>query len=107
MAGVERPRARALADAIAAARRRAGLAWPECVTAAADRAPKLLSEWTIAEIAPGRLLPWLPVAFGFGMVLYFTADREPSWIAAAGVAVACMALAVVARRSAFGFPLAL
>jgi competence protein ComEC len=42
----------------------------------------LLSQWALAEVAPGRLVPWLPVAFGFGIVGYFTADREPAWWAA-------------------------
>ena len=61
----------------------------------------------MAEVAPGRLLPWLPVAFGLGIVLYFTADREPAVWAAAGVAVATIALVVALRRSTLGFPLML
>ena len=37
----------------------------------------------------GRLLPWLPVAFGLGIVIYFTAEREPAlWAALALAAVA-------------------
>jgi competence protein ComEC len=66
-----------------------------------------VSQWAIAEVAPGRLLPWLPVAFGFGIVLYFTADREPAWWAAASAAFAGSAVAFLARRSAFGFAIAL
>lgn len=107
MAGEERPRAKALAAALAAARRRAGLALPDGVTATADRTRKILAEWAWAEVAPGRLLPWLPVAFGFGIVLYFTAGREPLWAAAVGASVVAMAIAFAARRSAVGFPLAL
>jgi hypothetical protein len=34
------------------------------------------------ELAVGRLLPWLAVAYGFGIVLYFTAERAPRWSAA-------------------------
>jgi competence protein ComEC len=49
----------------------------------------------------------VPVAFGFGVVLYFTADREPAVWAALPVAVAGIAVAFIARRSAAGFPLAL
>ena len=30
-----------------------------------------------AEAGAGRLLPWMPVAFGTEIALYFTADREP------------------------------
>ncbi len=102
-----RPRARALAGAIAAARRRAGLALPEGLSARADRFGRLVAEWAQAEVAPGRLLPWLPVGFGFGIVLYFTADREPATWAAAGAGIAGIALTVALRRSAVGFPLAL
>lgn len=102
-----RPRARALAGAIAAARRRAGLTLPHGLSARADRYGRLVAEWAQAEVAPGRLLPWLPVAFGFGIVLYFTADREPAVGAAASAAVAGIALTVALRRSVVGFPLAL
>jgi competence protein ComEC len=96
-----------LAGAIGAARRRAGLALPEGAARETERFRRLLSEWAIAEVAPGRLLPWLPVAFGFGIALYFTADREPAWWAAAGAAFAGIGVTVLARRSAVGFPLAL
>jgi competence protein ComEC len=76
----------------------------------ADRAAwlgRLLSQWAIAEVAPGRLLPWLPVAFGFGIVAYFTADREPAWWAASALALAGVIVAFSARHRAVGFALAL
>jgi competence protein ComEC len=38
-----------------------------------------LREWVHAEAGAGRLLPWVPVAFGAGIALYFTADHEPSY----------------------------
>lgn len=60
----------------------------------------------MAEVAPGRLLPWLPVAFGFGIVLYFTAEREPAWWASAAAAIVGIAIAVAQRRSVIGFPVA-
>jgi len=31
--------------------------------------------WIAAEAGPGRLLPWVPVAFGAGIAIYFAADR--------------------------------
>lgn len=105
--GDQRPRARALAGAIDAARRRAGLVLPEGIAARAGRLGRLVSEWALAEVAPGRLVPWLPVAFGFGIVLYFTADREPAAWAVASAAAAGVALVFALRRSAVGFPLAL
>ncbi len=81
-------RAKAWAAEVDAARRRAGLTLPDGLTERAAWLGRLLSEWAIAEVAPGRLLPWLPVAYGFGIVVYFTADREPASWAAAALALA-------------------
>ena len=101
-----RPRANAWAAQADAARRRAGVA-PELFGAAAGRAHQLLSQWAIAEVAPGRLLPWLPVAFGFGIVVYFTAEHEPAWWAAVPLALVGIMAAMLARHRAVGLPLAL
>jgi competence protein ComEC len=102
-----RARARAWVEDIDAARRRAGFALPDGWAPVAGRLRRLLSEWALAEVTPGRLVPWLPVAFGFGIVGYFTADREPAAWAAASLALAGIAVAFMARRRAIGFPLAL
>src|SRR6516165_8645290 len=51
-----------------------------------------------AEAAPGRLLPWAPIAFGFGVVVYFAAEREPSWIAATALAAGAATAAFLMRR---------
>jgi len=109
MAGNEqrRTRAKAWTAEIDAARKRVGFALPEGLTSAANRFRRLVSQWVLDEVAPGRLLPWLPVAFGFGIVLYFTADREPAWWAAASAAFAASVVAFLARRSAFDFAIAL
>jgi competence protein ComEC len=64
-----------------------------------------LREWAAAEVAPGRLIPWLPVCFGLGIAIYFAAEHEPVWWVAAAVA----ALAVVGAyllRAHPGFPIA-
>ena len=105
----ERPRARAKAWAPTAdtARRPAGLLLPDGIVDAAGSLRGLLSEWIAAEVAPGRLMPWLPVAFGFGIVAYFSADREPAWWAAVVVPIAGLFLTVLARHRPIGFPLAL
>jgi competence protein ComEC len=100
-------RTRAKTWDIDAARRRAGFMLPAGLTDRAGWLRGLISQWALAEVAPGRLVPWLPVAFGFGIVGYFTADREPAWWAAASAALAGIAVAFVARRRAIGFPLAL
>ena len=105
----ERPRARAKAWAPTAdaARRPAGLLLPDGIVDAAGSLRGLLSEWVRAEVAPGRLMPWLPVAFGFGIVAYFSADREPAWWAALVAAIAGVVVTVLARHRPIGFALAL
>ena len=66
-----------------------------------------LAPWLAAEVAPGRLMPWLPVAFGTGIVFYFSADREPAWWAPVALALALAAATIVARRRPVAFPLLL
>jgi len=54
--------------------------------------------WLRAEAGPGRLLPWVPVAFGAGIALYFAAPREPVLSVAAVTAVILCVIAFLARR---------
>jgi competence protein ComEC len=102
-----RSRAKAWAAELDAARRRAGLLLPDWISVPADRLGRLLAQWVATEVAPGRLLPWLPVAYGLGIVGYFTAQREPAWWASLLALLAASAIAFLARRRPFGFPLAL
>ncbi|HEX7791770.1 MAG TPA: ComEC/Rec2 family competence protein, partial [Afipia sp.] len=73
-----------------------------------EGAPAFLIEkirgWIAAEAGPGRLLPWVPVAFGTGIAAYFAADREPVASVAAVTAFALCVSAFVARRNRI-FPL--
>ncbi len=69
--------------------------------------PARIRQWAALEVAAGRLLPWLAVAYGFGIVLYFTAEREPAWWAAVGLAAICASAAVLLRRRALAFVVAL
>jgi hypothetical protein len=85
------------------ARRAWGAAWPQPQFAVPARA----REWAAIEVGAGRLLPWFAVAFGAGIVLYFTADHEPDVWAAAALAVGAGIGAVVSRRRPFAFVLAL
>ena len=86
----------------------AGAAVARAVGAAAGTRPRSCSsQWAIAEVAPGRLLPWLPVAFGFGIVVYFTAEHEPACGRRARWRCVGIAAALLARHRAVGFPLAL
>jgi len=57
-----------------------------------------LREWIRAEAGAGRLLPWVPVAFGTGIALYFTAKSEPVPSAAAALAIALCGAALLLRR---------
>jgi competence protein ComEC len=69
--------------------------------------PALIREWALQEVAAGRLLPWFAVAYGFGVAIYFTAEREPAWWAAAPLAALCAIAVVLARRRYLAFILAM
>jgi competence protein ComEC len=62
-----------------------------------------IRRWAAEEVSAGRLLPWFAVAYGFGIVLYFTADREPAWWAALALAATCAVSAVLLRRHLVAF----
>lgn len=57
----------------------------------------------IAEADAGRLAPWLAVCFGVGVLLYFLAPYEPSWVAACAGFLIASVLAIAARRRPAGF----
>jgi competence protein ComEC len=57
--------------------------------------------WARAEAGAGRLFPWVPVAFGCGIALYFTATHEPVLSVSIVTAVALCAAASLFRRSRF------
>jgi competence protein ComEC len=89
------------------ARRPRGARWPIDLSQLAGSKAAQLRAWAVAEVGPGRLLPWLAVAFGTGIALYFTAEQEPVWWAAAALTTVCALTAVLARRRPIGFPIAL
>jgi competence protein ComEC len=63
-----------------------------------------LREWIRAEAGAGRLLPWMPVAFGTGIALYFTADREPVLpVTVVAASVLCAAAFLLRRHRFFPF----
>src|SRR4030081_3124004 len=65
-------------------------AWPSLV----DK----LRAWIRAEAGAGRLLPWVPVAFGTGIAFCFAADREPVASVTAVTALAFCGAAFLLRR---------
>jgi len=71
------------------------------------QAGDVLTRWAASDVAAGRLMPWLPVCFGFGIVLYFTADREPAVWAVLSLCGATVTATILARRRPVGFPVAL
>ncbi|MBN8919315.1 MAG: DUF4131 domain-containing protein, partial [Rhizobiales bacterium] len=92
--------------------------WPERVGARAKRAApwipprfaelfdaagRRISAWTAAEASAGRFVPWLTVAFGGGILLYFAAPREPQLWAVAGAAIVASTIAFWLRSRALGF----
>jgi competence protein ComEC len=85
-------------------RRAAPFVWPRGSAATLDLLKQHLARWAVAEVAPGRLAPWIAVAFGFGIVLYFAAAREPVWWAPLGAVGALLIAAILTRRSPWLFP---
>jgi competence protein ComEC len=78
--------------------------WRLALSDHAQAALEKLRTWVETEVAPGRLMPWLPIAFGVGIVFYFTVGQEPNiWVVTA-VAVICGVGALLARERPFGFP---
>jgi competence protein ComEC len=57
-----------------------------------------LRQWARAEAGAGRLLPWVPVAFGTGIAFYFAADHEPVLSVAAFLAITLCVAALLLRR---------
>src|SRR5665213_2725055 len=57
-----------------------------------------LREWVAAEAGAGRLLPWVPIAFGIGIAFYFSAEHEPVAPVTAVTAVALCTAAFLLRR---------
>jgi competence protein ComEC len=61
-----------------------------------------LQGWVRAEAGAGRLLPWIPIAFGAGIALYFTAAREPvAWVTAITAALLCTVAFLLRRQKTF------
>src|SRR5437588_4302061 len=82
-----------------------GFVWPS--GAALGGARDVISRWFATDTAAGRLLPWLPICFGFGVVLYFAAAREPSLWATLPLAAVFVVAAFFARARPLAFPMLL
>jgi competence protein ComEC len=82
---------------------RPGLVWPESLADVARR----ICAWATAEVGPGRLVPWLAIAFGGGIVIYFSVDQEPAPWAAVALLTVLVVAAILLRNRPFAFPAAL
>jgi competence protein ComEC len=73
----------------------------------ARRAADRIRTWAIAEVSAGRMVPWIAIAFGCGIVVYFAIDQEPA--AWAAVLLLCIAasVAVLCRKHFLGFVVAM
>src|SRR5262249_52807322 len=76
--------------------------WPDSLGGFAGGAARRLAAWALADVAPGRLTPWLAVSFGFGAVLYFAAEQEPALWAAVALAIGGIVAAVLLRHRLIG-----
>jgi len=61
--------------------------------------------WLAEEVAPGRLIPWLPIAFASGILVYFAARHEPIALPPLALALALTLATVLARARPVAFPL--
>jgi competence protein ComEC len=104
--GKAKERARTWPTGIAAARRGAS-DWAHSLSHVRQAAAKKLREWSLSDVGPGRLIPWLPIAFGAGIALYFTADREPAWWAGLTLTITAAVLAYLLRARPAAFPVVL
>lgn len=86
-----------------AAGRRPAFVWPQPLTDFVQRAAQRLREWVAAEVAPGRLVPWLAITFGSGIIIYFAVEREPALWAAAALLAATGTIAILCRHRPFAF----
>jgi competence protein ComEC len=86
--------------------RRPAMAWPAGLAEILHGIAGQVRTWAAADFAPGRLVPWLAVAFGCGIVAYFAAAREPALWAALLPFGGSLVVTVLVRRRPFAFPAA-
>jgi competence protein ComEC len=81
--------------------------WLDGLARLARGAAQRIRDWVAVEVGPGRLVPWLAIAFGLGIVIYFAVDREPAAWAAALLLAATVAATILVRHRPVAFPLTL
>src|SRR3954447_3799814 len=81
-----------------------GVAWRPDTRLIGD-AREALERWFATDTAAGRLLPWLPVCFGIGIVIYFAAEHEPALWGGVPLAGVLAVITYIARARPVAFPL--
>jgi competence protein ComEC len=66
-----------------------------------------LRAWAATDVAPGRLMPWLAIAYGLGIAIYFTAAHEPLLWAGVSIATLGAILTFLVRARPVAFPVLL
>lgn len=83
-------------------------AWPGFLDPVRDlvrRAAGRIRSWALAELGAGRLIPWIAIAFGCGILVYFSIDQEPAPWATLLLLCLAAAAAVLGRRHFVGLAL--
>ncbi len=103
----QRPRPRAGARVWPQGRRSGGIAagWSIGLSDRLSPIGLRIREWLAFDFAPGRLVPWIPIAFGLGVALYFAADTEPALWAAVLASLMALSLCIAARARPIAWPL--
>ena len=102
--GRERPRAGARLWPTAGRAGAAAPGWPDEWSVILRAGAVRLREWLAFDLAPGRLVPWIPVAFGSGVALYFAADTEPALWAGFAASILALSVCIAARARAVAWP---
>jgi competence protein ComEC len=77
---------------------------PEWLAGPVRAALQRVREWAVVELGPGRLVPWIAIAFGSGVIIYFAADHEPALWAAAVALAGTFVVACLCRDRPYAFP---
>ncbi|MDO8535014.1 MAG: competence protein ComEC, partial [Xanthobacteraceae bacterium] len=101
----DRPRAGTRAAVLGTRRAAAGLA--ALIGARLGAAGEFFAKALRAEADAARLAPWLPVAFGIGILLYFAAPAEPLLWAPLTSVAGFGVIAWISRERPFAFAVAL
>jgi competence protein ComEC len=105
--GRARGRSETWVPGVAGAHRPAGLPWWRGLVDRRRGAADRVAHWLVAEVAPGRLGHWLPVAFGVGIIIYFTAAHEPLWWAAVALTIVLSGATALVRARPVAMPVML